>query len=205
MIKIDMKKYITCIFIAATLFSCKKLTTSLPIPSKGNNNTEDSGPGTSTTVKLDIATQVVNTKVTDNVLYLNYVETVNLILNPDDYEKSSAVHFKQDFSKSSLANFSFTTINKENQLATNYLEDNLNNVVIKSASTVTIDGKKYTKLVLERELVFSKTYKQADLAIEAQNEILKKTGDVISFSSYYYINGKNSDTTTATANILYKK
>ena len=199
-----MKKYITCILIATALFSCKKLTTSLPTPSKGNN-TEDSGSGSSTTVKLDIATQIVNTKVTDNVLYLNYVETVNLILNPDDYKKSSAVRFKEDFSKSSLANFSFTTINKENQLATNYLEDNLNNVVIKSASTVTIDGKKFTKLVLERELVFSKAYKQADLAIEAQNEILKKTGEVIGFSSYYYIDGKNSDTTTTTANILYKK
>lgn len=200
-----MKKYITFILLAATLFSCKKLTTSLPIPSKGNNTTDNSGPGTSTTVKMDIATQIVNTKVTNDVLYLNYVETVSFMLNPDEYEKSSAIHFKEDFSKSSLANFSFTTINKENQLATNYLEDNLNNVVIKSAATVTVNGKKFTKLVLERELIFSKAYKQADLAVEAQNDILTKTGEVISFSSYYYTNGKNSDATTATAGILYKK
>ncbi|MEO3404335.1 hypothetical protein AAFN85_10555 [Mucilaginibacter sp. CAU 1740] len=201
-----MKRYITCLILATTLFSCRKLTNTLPTPSKGNNTTEDSGSGSSSaTVKLDIATQIVTTKVTDDVLYLNYVETVNLILNPDEYQKSSAVHFKEDFSKTSLANFSFTTINKENQVATNYLEDNLNNVVIKSATTVTIDGKKFTKLVLERELVFSKAYKQADLAIEAQNDILKKSGETIGFSSYYYIDGKNSTATTATANILYKK
>lgn len=196
-----MKKYLTCILLATTLFSCKKLNEVKPT----DENPTDNPGSTLTTIKLDIATQEVNTKVSNDTLYLNYTETVNLILDPADYIKSAAVHFKEDFSKTSLANFSFTTVNKNNQLATNYLEDNLNNVIIKSASTITVDGKKYTKLVLERLLVFAKAYKQAGLAVEAQNNILKQANEVISFSSYYYINGKNSDTTVTTATIVYKK
>ncbi|AYL97227.1 hypothetical protein [Mucilaginibacter celer] len=211
-----MKKFITRLLIAATvttsLYSCKKLNDVVPNPSKGNNTNTESGSGSgsgsgtaSAPVKLDIAIQEVNTKVSNDTLYLNYTEKVNLLLNPDDYQNSSAIHFKEDFSKSSLANFSFTTVNKENQLATNYLDDNLNNVAIKSASTVTIDGKKFTRLVFERLIIFSKAYKQNGLAVEAQTNIMKQTSEVIGFSSYYYINGKNSDTTKTTATILYKK
>ncbi|HEX8020664.1 hypothetical protein [Mucilaginibacter sp.] len=209
-----MKKIFTCILIATTLFSCKK-TDVISEVIKGTNgtstgtntgtNTDTSTGTTSATVKLDIADQLVNTKVSNDTLYLNYTETANLILNSADYQKSSAVHFKEDFSKSNLANFNFTTINKDNQVATNYLDDNLNNVAIKSASTLTVDGKQYTKLVLERVVIFSKAYKQHDLAVEAQNDILKQTKDVISFASYYYINGKNSDTTSTIAIVAYRK
>ena len=197
-----MKKFLTCILIATTLFSCKKQLTEI----KPNSPDGDSDPASSSiNVKLDIPTQEVITKVSNDTLYLSYTETVSLILDPKVYEKSSAVHFKEDFSKSSLANFSFTTINKDGKLVTNYLEENLNNVVIKSASTITIDGKKFTSLVLGRLLVFSKAYKQPGLAVEAQNNIMKQTNESISFSSYCYINGKNSDTTVTTATIVYKK
>ncbi|WP_154402289.1 hypothetical protein [Mucilaginibacter endophyticus] len=216
-----MKKYITYIFLITVFASCKK-TDIVPEVAKGatsintgTNTGSDSGTNTGSNtdasvpaagaVKLDIADQIVNTKVTDDILYLNYTETVNLVLNSDDYQKSSAVHFKEDFSKSGLANFNFTTINKDNQVATNYLDDNLNNVAIKSASTSTVNGKKLTKLVLERVIVFSKAYKQHDLAIEAQNDILKQATDVIGFSSYYYMNGKNTDATSTTAKVVYNK
>ncbi|WP_413666233.1 hypothetical protein ACEN9X_16805 [Mucilaginibacter sp. Mucisp86] len=209
-----MKKYLTYILIATVLFSCKK-TNIVSEVIKGSTSTNtgtnpDTNTGTSTdiatgTVKLDIADQVVLTKVSNDSLYLNYTETANLILNADDYQKSSAVHFKEDFSKSNLANFNFTSVNKDNQTATNYLDDNLNNVAIKSASTTTINGKQYTKLVLERVVTFSKAYKQHDLAVEAQNDILKQTKDVIGFAAYYYTNGKNLDTTTLTAAVIYTK
>ncbi|MFC0517017.1 hypothetical protein ACFFGT_22600 [Mucilaginibacter angelicae] len=205
-----MKKHFTCILIATTLFSCKK-TDIIPEVIKGANGSNtgtntDTSTGTSTaSIKLDIADQVVNTKVSNDTLYLNYTETANLILNADDYQKSSAVHFKEDFSKSALSKFNFTTVNKDHQVATNYLDDNLNNVAIKSASTLTIDGKQFTKLVLERVIIFSKAYKQHDLAVESQNQILGQTGEVISFASYYYTNGKNSDPITATATIVYRK
>jgi hypothetical protein len=203
---IKMKKYFTCIFIITALYSCKK-SNIVPEVAKGANgtNTDASTSPATATVKLDISDQIVNTRVSNDTLYLNYTETVNLVLNSDDYQKSSAVHFKEDFTKSGLANFNFTTVNKDNQVATNYLEDNLNNVAIKSASTSTVNGKKVTKLVLERAIIFSKAYKQHDLAVEAQNDILKLTNDVIGFSSYYYMDGKNSEATSFTANVLYRK
>jgi len=220
-----MKKYITYIFLITVFVSCKK-TDIVPEVSKGatgvntgsnsgtntgSNSGTDTGSNTDPsipaagTIKLDIADQIVTTKVSDNTLYLNYTETVNLTLNTDDYQKSSAVHFKEDFSKSVLVNFNFTWVNKDNQVATNYIDDNLNNVVIKSASTSTVNGKQLTKLVLERVIVFSKAYKHQDLAIEAQNDILKQTNDVIGFSSYYYMNGKNTDATSTTAKVVYNK
>ncbi|MDB5150022.1 MAG: hypothetical protein JWQ57_4042 [Mucilaginibacter sp.] len=205
-----MKKYFTCILIATTIFGCKK-TDIVPEVIKGaagsntGTNTDTSTGTSQASLKLDITDQVVNTKVSNDTLYLNYTETANLILNSDDYQKSSAVHFKEDFSKSGLAKFNFTTVNKDHQVATNYLDDNLNNVAIKSASTLTIDGKQFTKLILERVVIFSKAYKQHDLAVESQNEILTQTKDVISFASYYYTNGKNSDPITATATVVYRK
>jgi hypothetical protein len=198
-----MYKYITLILIMAAFSSCSKLQDDFVNPVNGKNETINDGSGTYN-INLTITDQEVMTSVKDDTLFLDYHEKVSLLLNPKDYENSSAVHFKEDFSKSSLAGYHYRMLNNENKYIYDSADDNLNNVTIKSASTVTIDGKKYTKLDLERVFSFFKAYKQQQLAAEDQANILKITTDKISFSSYIYYDQKNSSPATFTASLIYK-
>ena len=198
-----MYKYITLVLIIAALSSCSKLQDDIVNPVKGGNETVNDGSGTYT-INLTINDQEVMTSVKDDTLFLDYHEKVTLLLNPKDYENSSAVHFKEDFSKSILAGYHYRMLTNDNKYIYDSADDNLNNVTIKSASTVTIDGKKYTKLELERVFSFFKAYKQQQLASEDQANVLKITNDKISFSSYIYYDKKNSDPVTFTAPLIYK-
>ncbi|WP_183563822.1 hypothetical protein [Mucilaginibacter sp. SP1R1] len=209
-----MHKLLAVALIIVALTSCKQSKLGDPTPTKGTSGggttdgttggTTDNSNAAQYTVKLNIANQVVNTSVGHDTLFLVYTEKADIILNKSEYESSSAVHFKEDFSKSNLANFHFIALNSNEEYATDYVDDNLNNVKLKTASTVVIDGKNFVNLHLERVFIFYKAYKQAALAAEAQANILKADKDVITFSSYIY-DKKNYDTTTATATVSYTR
>lgn len=194
-----MHKFLLLALIAAIFTSCSSSKKDNPTPSKA-----DSAKTAQYLVKLDIASQVAYTGVSNDTLYLLYNETADLIINKAEYESSSAVHFKEDFSKSSLAGFHFTTINQNGDTANDFVDDNLNNVELDKASTIVVDGKTMVKLHLERIFLFYKPYKLQKLAVEAQNNFLKTNKDVITFSSYIY-DKKDYDKTTVTVGLSYQK
>jgi hypothetical protein len=198
-----MYKYITLIILIATLSGCHKVKDENPTPA---NTTTPNASG-SYSVKFDIPDQSVTSSVKHDTLYLTYHETATLLVNPDDYLKASALHFKEDFSKSTgLTDFQYKVLNEDKIYRYNSVDDNMNNnVPFITASTVTIDGTRFTKLVLKRDFVFYRAYKLQQLATEAETAVLKVAADKISFSTYYYYDKKNSTPVVSSANLVYSK
>ncbi|MCS3732745.1 hypothetical protein FHS10_000673 [Mucilaginibacter dorajii] len=197
-----MYKYISLLILVAIFSGCHKISDNNPTPTKTD--------GTNTTgsyaVKFDVADQSVVTTIKHDTLYLTFHETATLLVNPTDYQKASALHLKEDFSKSGLTVYDYKILNEDQVYRYNSVDDNMNNnVPFITASTVTVEGTKFTKLVLKRDFIFYKAYKLAQLATEAQTDVLAIKTDKISFSSYYYYDQKNSTTVVTTATLVYSK
>lgn len=186
-------------------------------PTTGNPTTGDpSTTPTDTTKKLTfddtlhmvafiIYGQKVKTSVSGKNLVLAYDENVNLFVLADGYKKTSAVHLKEDFKKTSLGAFDFTTLNQDGETTFNSIDDNLNNVKFKTISDTTINGVKVVKINVHRLITFSKTYGSSELATDQQNLLLGKTDDLLNFSSFTYYNQKNYPGTSAAAYLQYVK
>lgn len=215
-----MKTLFSIILISVILWGCTKKSDVTPTksnPTTGNPTT--SNPSTSptdTTKKLTfddtlhmvafiIYGQKVKTSVSGKTLILALDENVNLFVLADGYKKTSAVHLKEDFKKTSLGAFDFTTLNQDGQTTFNFVDDNLNNVKFKTISDTTINGVKVVKINVHRLFTFSKTYGSAELAADQQNLLLAKTDDLLNFSSYTYYNQKNYPGTGAAAYLQYEK
>ncbi|HVW96668.1 MAG TPA: hypothetical protein VHA56_11930 [Mucilaginibacter sp.] len=156
-------------------------------------------------VAFVIFPQKVKTSVSGTTLNMTFDENVNLFVLAEGYKVTSAVHLKEDFKKTGLAGFDFTTVNQDGQTTFNSIDDNLNNVKFKTIGDTVINGVKAVKINIHRQLVFSKTYASAQLATDQQNLMLGRYEDVVSFSSYTYYNQKNYPVTSAVAYVVYEK
>ncbi len=195
-----MHKYIPLLLILAIFSGCHKIGDQNPTPETGAGTTG------SYAIKFDITDQSVVTSVKHDTLYLTYHEKATLLVNPGDYKNASALHIKEDFSKSGLIDFQYKMLNEDYIYRYNSVDDNMNNnIPFITASTVTVNSAKFTKLVLQRDFIFFKAYKLQQLATEAQTNALKINTDKISFSTYYYYDKKNSDPVVTTANLVYSK
>ncbi|MDP9077335.1 MAG: hypothetical protein M3O71_07940 [Bacteroidota bacterium] len=210
-----MRTIFSLILVSIMLWSCSKKNDITPTPT----DTTKTPPVTTipdTTKKLTkddtihmvafiIYPQKVKTTVSGNTLTLAFNEDVNLFLLADGYQKTSAIHLKEDIKSTRLGAFDFTTLNEDGQTVHNYMEDNLNNIKTKTISDTTIKGVKVVKVHLQRLVTFSKAYGSNQLAVDQQNLILGKTDDLLTFSSYTYYNQKNYPVTSAVAYLKYVK
>jgi len=151
-----------------------------------------------------IYAQKVKTDVSGKTLIMALDENVNIFLLAEGYQQTYAVHLKENWKKTSLAAFDFTTVNGDGQTTFNSIDDNLNNVKFKTISDTTINGVPVKKINVHRKLTFSKTYGSAQLATDQQNLLLAKTDELITFSSYTYYK-KNYPVTSAVAYLQYVK
>jgi hypothetical protein len=156
-------------------------------------------------VAFIIYAQKVKTSVSGKTLTLAFDENVNLFVLADGYKKTSAIHLKEDFKKTSLGAFDFTTLNQDGLTTFNFVDDNLNNVKFKTISDTTVSGVKAVKINVHRLITFSKEYNSNQLAIDQQNLLLGKSDDLLSFSSYTYYNQKNYTVTSAVTYLQYVK
>jgi hypothetical protein len=212
-----MKAILPILLISIVLFSCSKKgdvnPTSADTTKTGNGNLSVTPDPT---VKLShddsihmaafiIYPQNVKTSVNGKTLNLVFDERVNIFLMAEAYEQTYAVHLKEDFKKSVLAAFDFSTEGENGVTSYNYVEDNLNNIRFKTVSDTLIKGVKVKKIAVHRQLNFSKTYDSQQLATDQQNIILSHYQDFITFSSYTYYKQKNYPTTSAVAFVKYGK
>lgn len=209
-----MKTILPILLISVLLWSCSKQGDVKPVSTDTTKTPLNATPDP--TVKLThndsihmvafiIYPQNVKTAVTGKLLTLKFDENVNLFLLADAYEHTSAIHIKEDFKKTVLAAFDFTTENENGQTTFNFVDDNLNNVKFKTITDTLIQGVKVKKVNVHRQLTFSKNYDSAQLATDQQNLILGRYEDLITFSSYTYYNQKNYPVTSATAYVKYGK
>lgn len=212
---IIMKTILPILLISIVLFSCSKQGDVKPTSTDSTKTNNGHLSATSDpTVKLShddsihmaafiIYPQNVKTSVNGKTLNLVFDERVNIFLMADAYEQTYAVHLKEDFKKSVLAAFDFSTEGENGVTAYNYVEDNLNNIRFKTVTDTLIKGVKVKKIAVHRQLTFSKTYDSQQLATDQQNIILSHYQDFITFSAYTYYKQKNYPTTSAVAFVKY--
>ncbi len=214
-----MRVIASIILICIVLFGCNKQGDVTPGGTSANN-TKPGGtpiiPPVDSSNKLTredsihmaafiIYAQKVKTSVSDRTLKLVLDEDVNIFILQEAYKRTSAVHLLEDFKTSALPAFDFTTVNGDGQTNFNYVDDNLNNVKLKSIKDTVINGIDVVKVNVHRPFTFSKVYNSNQLATDQQNLLLNRTNDIITFSSYTYYNQKNYPVTAAVARITYVK
>lgn len=179
--------------------------TTVPVSVKPDSTVKLTKDDTAHMAAFIIYAQKVKTNVSGKTLVMSFDENVNIFLLAEGYQKTSAVHLKEDWKRTSLAAFDFTTVNEDGNTTFNSIDDNLNNVKFKKISDTAINGVPVKKINVHRMLTFSKAYGSAQLATDQQNLLLAKTDELITFLSYTYYNQKNYPATSAVANVQYVK
>ena len=170
-----MKKLILFGLAAFALVSCKKENSTTPTSA---NTTE-----TYTDLNIKTNTQVVKMSVTAGTLNMVYNEDVTLVVDSAKLNDMWAVHLKEDFDGTQLANFDYHSLTKYGVNATNWVDDNLNNIVIESSKDTLINNRAFVKKRVTRTFIYQKNYGSTDEAQTVLNKLLKQS-DSINFSSY---------------------
>jgi len=153
----------------------------------------------------NIPLQGANTSISGSKLVLVYNENVNLLYTREGYQKTSAVHLHEDFSKSLLAGFDYTTVAAGGNTTFDWVDDNLNNVVLKTVTDTVINNKAMVKINVHRAFTFVKDYFTAGAAKNQQAMFVARKTDTVAFSSWCYYNEKNYAPVSAAAALSYSK
>ncbi|MGF7082383.1 hypothetical protein [Mucilaginibacter sp. UYCu711] len=147
--------------------------------------------------------QTVITSVTNSTLTMVYNEDISLIFGAVGYDQSYAVHLYEDFGRSALQEFDYTTISESGDVTFRWADDNLNNVKLKTVTHTTMNGKAVVIIKVQRPFTFVKTYANAAAALNEQRILLATTGDKVNFSSNIYF-GVDFQTYKTSARVVYK-
>lgn len=191
-----MKKLALFGFLALALVSCKK---------EKNGGSQSSLPVTEASyapLNLKTSGQVVKMAVTGNLLNMVYNEDVTLILDSNKLAQDWAVHLKEDFTGTKLGGFDYHSLTKYGVNATNWVDDNLNNVVIHSSKDTLINNKMFVKKRVTRSFIYQKAYGSSADATVVMNQLMKQT-DIMTFSAYYAPVDPEVATTVNTAKLTY--
>lgn len=195
-----MKKLLLFAFAAIALVSCQK--------SGNEGNPSSSAVSTENYAALNIKTsnQIVKVSVASNVLNLVYNEDVTLIADSAKIAQNWNVHLKEDFTGTQLADYHYQSLTKFGVIATDWVDDNLNNVVLHSSKDTVVNNKLFVKKRVTRSFSYKETFNTAADATKVLNQLLKQT-DIIAFSSYFAspeLDATNSNTSN-TAKLTYVK
>lgn len=155
-------------------------------------------------ISFTAPTQYTGVKVDGNTTSLIFNENVNIYLPKQGYELSYAVHLKEDFSSSALASFTFTTVDAEGDVTTNWVDDNLNNITAKTVKDTTVNNIAVVQITVKRPFTFKKVYPDHQSALKEQQYLSTLTTDKINFSSYVYFTKTYPATATSTP-VYYQK
>jgi hypothetical protein len=209
-----MRLYTLIILVALAFIGCNKSSDVNP-GSKSVGSAISTTPLTSTVpsthddsihVVSFIATpQMVISSVSDTILTLTFNENVNLLLTAAGYQQTSAVHLLENFKSTLLAGFDFTTVDEQGNTTLNWVDDNLNNVILKTITDTVINKVQMVKINVHRPFTFFKLYGSNQAALAEQAVIGKKLNDNIVFSSYCYYNQKNYAPDSTSTTLVYSK
>jgi hypothetical protein len=138
-------------------------------------------------------------------LTMVFNENVDILITEEGYQKTSAVHLLENFTKTTLYGFDYTTVAAAGNTTFDWVDDNLNNVIDKTISDTVINNQKMVKINVHRPFTFSKNYTSAQQAQSEEAVFAAKTTDTVGFSSYLYYAQKNYRPTSASAVVVYSK
>ncbi len=215
-------KYIFILALAAIVFEgCSKNGDVTPNGNKSSGNVSKTSGGSSQTpsdttpqlshddsihiASFEIRPQMVKTSVSGNVLILVFDENVDLLFNLEGFQKTSAVHLKEDFGKTILAGMHYSTVAEGGNVTFDWVDDNLNNVVLKTITDTVVNNVKMVKINVLRPFTFTQQYASNQAAAADQDRFINQQNDTVSFKSYSYYNGKNYQPRLAAAVLRYSK
>jgi len=207
-----MKLFFTLIFAAVILAGCSKKGDVTP---QNNNNTSTGTiPPDATSVlshddsihmpKFNINPQMVKTSVSGTKLTLIFNENVDILFTAEAYQKISAIHLQEDFTTTLLNGFDFTTVAEGGNTTENWVDDNLNNVILKKITDTVVNSVKMVKINVNRPFTFFKSYASNKDATDAQAVFISKKDDTVVFTSFSYYNQKNYLSQSEAALLVYK-
>lgn len=192
-----MKKVLLFALAALVLVSCSK--------------EKDGEPQSSLSVSekyppltIKVAGQVVKMAVTSNILNMVYNEDVTLILDSEKVAQSWAVHLKEDFGGTQLANYDFHSLATNGVNATNWVDDNLNNIILHSSKDTIINKRIFVKKRITRSFIYQRFYNSSADATKVLNMLLKQN-DVITFTSYFAPESPEVAPISNTAKLTYAR
>jgi hypothetical protein len=204
-----MKTYIAVNLIVTVFISCSKNNDTKP-GSGGTTKTTTGGTAKLSTddslhlVSFKVNSQIVTTSTSGTSLTLKFNESIDLLIPYAGYQLTSAVHLTEDFKNTLFAGFNFTTVAEDGTVTLDWVDDNLNNVILKTVTDTVINNQKLVKVNVHRTFTFVKVYDSNFLASNEQALLFKKADDVIAFSSYVYYNQKNYLPTSVSAKVIYQ-
>lgn len=195
-----MKKLLLFAFAAVTLVSCQKSGIEGD-PVSSTVSTENYSA-----LNIKTSTQVVKVSVANNVLNMTYNEDVTLVADSGKIIPNWALHFKEDFAGTQLADYHYNSMTKFGVIATDWVDDNLNNVAIHSSTDTVINNKIFVKKRITRSFMYKETFNSAAEANKVFGQLLKQT-DIIAFTSYFgSLNTSATQANTSnTAKLTYVK
>lgn len=155
-------------------------------------------------VKVEIPAQTVKTSVNGTLLTMLYTEDISALLDPKGYDQSFSIRLHEDFSASTLGNFSFTVPAPNGASTTDWAGNNLKILDEVTKSDLVVDGKPMVKLHLVRYFTFTKNYATPQQATDQQTVLLNTKTDKIKFYSYVAF-VKDYPTTSVSAPLVYIK
>ena len=193
-----MKKALLILLAALSLASCKKEN------GGGFGSAATSATATYAALNIKTSAQQVKVFVTAGTLDMIYNEDVTLLMDSTSLGKSWAVHLKEAFTGTELEQYDYHSLTKYGVNATNWVDDNLSNIVIHSTKDTLIAGKIYVKKRITRSFIYQKEFGSTETAYAAMNDLIKKT-DIITFTAYYAPEDPQVAKTVNTAKLTYVK
>lgn len=190
-----MKKVILFALSALALVSCKKSANDGPFSSQAAAQNYAA-------LTINAPGQVVKMSVTSNVLNMIYNEDVTLVLDSSALAHKYAVHLVEGFAGTQLAAYDYHSLTISGVNATNWVDDNLNNVVIQSSKDTLINNKLFVKKRITRSFLYQKAYNTSADANKVLEQLLKQN-DIITFTSFYAPNEPEVAPTVNTAKLTY--
>jgi hypothetical protein len=216
-----MKLFVTLIFAAILFAGCHKDSGVNPKSSSTGDNSNPSGgggakPPVDTALRLShddsihlaafkVKPQMVSTSVSGTNLILKFDENVDMLFFAEGFQKTSAIHLIENFKSTLLAGFDYTTVAEGGNTTLNWVDDNLNNVILKTITDTVVNNVKMVKINVHRPFTFFKVYSSNKDALNEQALFVQKTTDTVSFKSYSYFNQKNYLPTYSSAKLVYSK
>lgn len=189
-----MKKFILFAFVALALISCKKADT-------GSSPFSDSATEYAS-LNIKTSAQVVKMAVAGSVLNMVYNEDVTLILDSAKLAQNYDVHLKEDLSTTQLYYYHYQSVTKSGIKATDWVDDNLDNIVLHSSKDTLINKHIFVIKRITRSLIYQQNYSSSTEANKALNNLLKQT-DILTFTSYFAPQESDVTVTANTAKLTY--
>jgi uncharacterized protein YcfL len=157
-------------------------------------------------VKYETPDQSVKMKVSSDTLRLDFYENIALLVDPNDYNNTWAMHLIEDFSQSYLKDLHFDAVATAAGYAHDWVPVNLNDAAPgqRSSTNVTVDGKQYVKVTIARKFEFYNKLGTNQAAVNQQNTLLQTTNHTVTYKTFYSDGSGYSLSNDGTFKITYQ-